>query len=303
MLGAGEIVIFDTVLDYLVLRDYFFLFNLVSSARPLWSELFMFPGRNILSKEMKFLKSIVKRVVAYESRPRVRRAVDKWRHFGLTRYCPCCKSYLRRFSACGLIPRLEAQCPLCGSLERHRLICLYVTRKTDLFDRRRKKMLHVAPEPPLSHLFRKARSVDYISADLFAPHAMVKMDITDIRYPDNTFDVIYCSHVLEHVAEDRRAMREFCRVLKPGGWAILQVPIQGNITLEDSTVIEPQERQRLFGQYDHVRQYGLDYKERLVDAGFSVKVDGFVRELDEYMIRRLGLMRKEDVYFCRKEAA
>jgi SAM-dependent methyltransferase len=262
----------------------------------------MLSGRDVLNKEMKLLKSIVKRVLAYDSRPGVRRAVDKWRHFGFTRYCPCCKAHLRRFSPCGLIPRLEAKCPLCGSLERHRLICLYVTRKTNLFDARRKKMLHVAPEPQLSHLFRKANSVDYLSADLFAPNAMVKMDITDIQYPDNTFDVIYCSHVLEHVSEDRRAMREFCRVLKPRGWAILQVPIQGNTTFEDPTVVNPQERQRLFGQYDHVRQYGLDYKERLVNAGFSVKVDDFVRELNDHTICRLGLMRKEDVYFCRKEA-
>jgi predicted SAM-dependent methyltransferase len=153
----------------------------------------------------------------------------------------------------------------------------------------------------LSQLFQKADLVDYLSADLYASNAMVKMDITDIQYSDNTFDVIYCSHVLEHVSDDRKAMREFHRVLKPRGWAILQVPIVAETTFEDSTVIHPEERRRLFGQHDHVRQYGLDYKERLISAGFSVTVDGFVRELNNRTVRRLGLIRNEDVYFCRKE--
>jgi predicted SAM-dependent methyltransferase len=128
------------------------------------------------------------------------------------------------------------------------------------------------------------------------------MDISDIQYRDNTFDVIYCSHVLEHVPDDRKALREFWRVLKVGGWAILQVPIISDVTFEDPTVTSPEERERLFGQHDHVRRYGPDYRDRLVDVGFSVTVDGFVRELDERTVGRCGLMRNEDVYFCRKEA-
>ena len=242
-------------------------------------------------------------MVGYDHLPALRSAADKWRHFGLARYCPCCRAHLRKFIPFGLIPRLEAQCPLCGSLERHRLIFLYITRKTNLFDGRQKRMLHVAPEPHLSQLFRKAEKMDYLSADLSSPEAMVKMDIMDIQYSDNTFDVIFCSHVLEHVPDDRKAMREFYRVLKPGGWAILQVPILAKATFEDSTVISREERQRLFGQYDHVRQYGLDYKDRLIDAGFCVTVADFVRQLEYRTVRRLGLMRNEDVYFCRKEAS
>ena len=163
-------------------------------------------------------------------------------------------------------------------------------------------MLHIAPEPHLSQLFQKANLVDYLSADLCASKAMVKMDITDIRYSDNTFDVIYCSHVLEHVFDDRKAMREFYRVLKPSGWAILQVPILADKTFEDSAVVYPEERERLFGQHDHVRQYGRDYKDRLIDAGFRVRVVGFVKELSNRTVRRLGLMRNEDVYFCWKDA-
>jgi SAM-dependent methyltransferase len=183
---------------------------------------------------------------------------------------------------------------------------LYLTQKTNLFDGKQKKMLHVAPEPELSRLIQKADYINYLSADLFAPElmvkVMVKMDVTDIQYPDNTFDVIYCSHVLEHIPDDRKAMREFCRVLKAGGWAILQVPITANATFEDPTVISPKERERLFGQNDHVRRYGPDYKDRLIEAGFSVTVDPFVRELDSRTIKCLGLMRDEDVYLCRKEA-
>jgi len=251
---------------------------------------------------MKILKSVAKRVIGYDRLLQLRRAGERWIHFGLARFCPCCKARVRRFTPLGLVKRPEAKCPVCGSLERHRLMWLYMTQKTNLFDGNQKKMLHVAPEPELSSLIQKADYINYLSADLSAPNAMVKMDITDIQYPDNTFDVIYCSHVFEHLQDDRKAMGEFYRVLKPGGWAILQVPITADTTFEDPTVISPKERERLFGQHDHVRRYGPDYKDRLMEAGFSVTVDGFVRELDNRTVRRFGLMRDEDVYFCRKQA-
>jgi SAM-dependent methyltransferase len=162
-------------------------------------------------------------------------------------------------------------------------------------------MLHVAPEYQLSRLFQEADCIDYLSADLSSPTAMVRMDITDIQYPDASFDVIYCSHVLEHVSDDQRAMRELHRVLQPGGWAILQVPISADATFEDPTVTSPEAREELFGQDDHLRRYGPDYVDRLAAVGFSVSVDGFVRELNDREIIRCGLMRSEDVYFCRKE--
>lgn len=232
----------------------------------------------------------------------IRKFVNRITNLGTERYCPCCRASVRRFLPYGLERREEARCPVCAALERHRLIWLYFTQKTDLFDGTPRKMLHVAPEPQLSRHFSSKEYIDYLSADLMDPRAMVKMDITDIQFPDNTFDVIYCSHVLEHVPDDRNAMREFYRVLKPGGWAILQVPITAETTFEDPTVTSPEERERLFGQHDHVRRYGPDYKDRLADAGFSVKVDGFVRALDEKEIARMGLMQSEDVYFCAKPA-
>ena len=272
------------------------------------------------SKEMNVLKSIAKRVIPREHRLQLRIVGERWKnrwihfgfaqrwiHFGFARFCPCCKARLRRFTPCGLAERYalgqrqEAICPVCQSKERHRLVWLYMTEKANLFDGNQKKMLHVAPEPELSELIQKADYINYLSADLTAPNAMVKMDITDIQYPDSTFDVIYCSHVLEHVYDDRKAMREFYRVLKPGGWAILQVPITADTTFEDPTASSPKERERLFGQFDHVRRYGPDYKDRLMGVGFSVTVDGFVRELDDRAVRRFGLMRDEDVYFCRKQ--
>ncbi len=225
------------------------------------------------------------------------------RYFGLSRYCPCCKAHLRKMVPYGIVPRAEAKCPVCGSLERHRLILMYMKQRTDLFDGRPKKMLHVAPERQLARWFSECPSIDYLSADLLSSTAMVKMDITDIQYPDHTFDVIYCSHVLEHVPDDRRAMREFLRVLRPGGWAILQVPIMADRTIEDPTVTSPDERLRLFGQKDHVRRYGPDYANRLSESGFIVTVDHFGREQSDETVRRMGLVRDEDVFFCRKPAA
>jgi SAM-dependent methyltransferase len=189
---------------------------------------------------------------------------------------------------------------VCESLERHRLVYLYMSRKTDLFDGRPKKLLHVAPEPQLARLFQQAGYLEYLSADLTSETAMVQMDLTDIPYPDDTFDVEYCSHVLEHVDDDRGAMRELHRVLKPGGWAILQVPITAERTFEDPTVTSPDQRERLFGQADHVRRYGPDYAQRLSTAGFSVTVDGFARTLGRREAERFGLMPEEDVYLCRK---
>ena len=131
---------------------------------------------------------------------------------------------------------------------------------------------------------------------------MVHMDITDIRFPDESFDVIYASHVLEHVDDDRRAIRELHRVLRTGGWAVLPVPIHGKETREDPSVTDPEERQRLFGQSDHVRKYGRDgeYERRLRGSGFDVTVEGFVRELGPESVRRYRLDPADDIYVCTK---
>ena len=128
---------------------------------------------------------------------------------------------------------------------------------------------------------------------------MVEMDITDIQYPDDSFDAIYCSHVLEHVPDDAKAMSELYRVLKPGGWAILAVPIRGDTTFEDPTTTEPEERERLFGQSDHVRYYGKDFKDRLEAAGFEVKVDDYPSQIPQGLVEYHSLSLA-DIYYCEK---
>lgn len=182
---------------------------------------------------------------------------------------------------------------------------LWLPRGTDLFDARKKKLLQIAPNGPerlLAQFIQTVKSIDYLSGDLSNPLAMVNMDITDIHYPDNSFDVILCSHVLEHVPEDRKAMAELFRVLTPGGWAILQVPITAEQTFEDASVIDPLERDRLFGQFDHVRRYGRDFRDRLESAGFIVEVLPASELFTPLEIVRSELVADEDqgIWLCRK---
>ncbi|HEY8259045.1 MAG TPA: methyltransferase domain-containing protein [Gemmatimonadales bacterium] len=220
---------------------------------------------------------------------------------GTSRWCPVCNRSSRRFRTYGLVPREEAECPQCGALERHRLVWLYFTGRTDLFDGREKRVLHVAPEPCLEDRFRRRLGEGYLTGDLLDPHAMERMDITDIRHPDESFDVVYCSHVLEHVPDDRRAMRELHRVLKKDGWAVLLVPITVERTVEDPTITDPAERERLFGQHDHVRRYGSDYVDRLREAGFEVSVTEVSDLLGEDERRWMGLSRSAArIYGCRR---
>jgi ubiquinone/menaquinone biosynthesis C-methylase UbiE len=129
---------------------------------------------------------------------------------------------------------------------------------------------------------------------------MLRADITDLPFDDNRFDAIYCSHVLEHVPDDRKAMSELRRVLRPGGWAVLQVPIKLIVTYEDSAVTTPEDRERVFGQSDHVRIYGLDYKDRLREVGFKVTIVQYAKELSEEDLRLSAISRDEDIYLCEK---
>jgi FkbM family methyltransferase len=145
-------------------------------------------------------------------------------------------------------------------------------------------------------------NIDYLSADIGSPLAKVQMDITDIKYPDDHFDVIICNHVLEHIPDDWKAMAELYRVLKPRGWAILQVPISLSLnqTYEDPLVTSPEERERAFGQNDHVRIYAKDYRDRLERVGFSVEIFSFVKDFGESSIHKYGLSKDENIYVCSK---
>ena len=218
---------------------------------------------------------------------------------GNKRYCPICKKSSRKFGKFGRIPRFDVRCMHCFSLERHRLIWTYLQRKTDLFDGSLKKLLHVAPERGLGKSLKNYLGEGYLSGDLDSPMAMVQMDITDIKYPDDSFDVIYCSHVLEHVPKDRQAISELFRVLKLGGWAIILVPITVEKTFEDPSVKTSKERLKIFGQEDHVRRYGPDFTQRLTKAGFKVsEIKAFDFLSDEEINRmRIG---SDSIFICKK---
>ncbi len=163
-------------------------------------------------------------------------------------------------------------------------------------------MLHVAPEPFFAQRFDAVPNLDYLSADLLRPNAMVKMDITDIQYPDASFSVIYCSHVLEHVPDDRKAIGEFFRVLRPGGWALLNVPISGETTYEDPSITDPAEREKHFGQWNHVRVCGRDYIERMRNAGFDAETLRGRDLATESECRRIGFGMNNQLQFCKKPA-
>ena len=220
---------------------------------------------------------------------------------GNARQCPVCGRPSRRFFRAGRVPREEALCGHCGALDRHRLVWVFFLRKTNLFDGLRKRMLHVAPDKCIQRNLRMRLGDGYVTADLEDPRVMVTMDIACMPYSDESFDVIYCSHVLEHVRDDRRALKEFHRVLKKDGWAVLLVPITAERTREDPAVEDPVERRRLFGQEDHFRRYGPDYVERLHEAGFRVSVTGVADLCTAGEAGLFGLTANSgEIYYCTK---
>ncbi len=187
------------------------------------------------------------------------------------------------------------------SLERHRLLWLYLKEKTDFFIAPL-KVLHFAPEQAFYKRFRKLKNLEYTTTDLNSPLADVKADICNLPFKDNSYDFIICNHVLEHIPDDAKAMSELYRILKPGGTAILQIPqdMDREETYEDFNITDPKEREKHFGQYDHVRVYGLDYFDRLRSAGFKVEEVDFTSELTDEEIERFRLAKGEIIPVVRK---
>jgi predicted SAM-dependent methyltransferase len=259
-------------------------------------------------------KSLIRRLIPKKYHTQVANSYIRWKCFGFKFKCPFCRGHFRKLLPAGLdFPvlkeknvvgggyRLNATCPHCYSSDRERLIYLYLKNKTNLFYENL-KLLHVAPEENLQKILMVWTNIDYVSADLDSPLAMIKMDITKIPYKDNSFNVVICNHVLEHIPNDRQAMSDLYRVLKPGGWAILQVPISLSLdrTYEDPTTTAPDEREERFGQSDHVRIYAKDYKDRLENVGFTVDVYSFREEFGDSTINKYALAKDEDLYLASK---
>ena len=168
------------------------------------------------------------------------------------------------------------------SLERHRLLWLYLQNETNFFSDNL-KVLHFAPEQAFYKRFRKLKNLDYTTTDLNSPLADVKADICNLPFQDDAFDIILCNHVLEHIDDDRTAMNELYRVLKPGGYGVFQIPqdLNRDVTFEDDTITDKKERANIFGQYDHVRIYGRDYFDKLRSVGFKVEKVDYTSKLTE----------------------
>jgi predicted SAM-dependent methyltransferase len=217
--------------------------------------------------------------------------------------CPCCG---KKFSTFKMWDPNDPEdknkvCPGCGSQSRHRTILLYLQKETNIFSERA-RLLHFAPEIFLIGHFRKNKLLEYYTADLFSPYSQYTIDITNIAFPENSFDRIICLHVLEHIVEDRKAMTELFRILKPGGWALVQVPTDYTLdsTVEDASVTSPDRRKEMFGQHDHVRICGNDYADRLKNAGFNVDRVDYLKRLDAPLKQKYGLMEREDFFICTK---
>ena len=199
------------------------------------------------------------------------------------------------------IQRKNVLSPSTLSLERHRLLWLFLQQETDFFSAE-KKVLHMAPEQCFLSLFRKQKNLAYITADLYSPIADVKADICNLPFEENSFDVVFCNHVLEHIADDTKAMQELYRVLKPGGMGIFQIPQDLNraTTFEDNSITDHKERARLFGQYDHVRVYGRDYFNKLRAIGFRVDEVDYTQQISPEMVERFCLSKGEVLPVCYK---
>ena len=198
-------------------------------------------------------------------------------------------------------PRENVLSPSTLSLERHRLLWLYLKNETDFFTAPL-KVLHFAPEQAFYKKFRSLKNLDYTTTDLLSPLADVKADICNLPFEDDSYDVVLCNHVLEHIPDDTQAMRELYRVLKPGGWGIFQIPqdLERQVTFEDDSITNQKERTQIFGQYDHVRIYGRDYFDKLRSIGFTVEEVDYTTQLSKTENDRYRLATGEIIPFVRK---
>jgi SAM-dependent methyltransferase len=230
-----------------------------------------------------------------------------WLYRGDAIECPICSGQFRKF-----MPRIQppsrpnragARCPRCGAFERHRHLWLFFDEWRVLFEEQL-RVLHFAPEPSISSRLSGRQNLDYVAADLNPTASAVRADITRLPFADASFDVIICSHVLEHVAAEERALLELRRVLKPTGCAILLVPIdlQRRQTFEDRAIVDRGTRERAFGKSDHVRVYGRDFPDRVARAGFDLRDASQQARLGAAAVRRYGLKRHDQIFVATPKA-
>ena len=230
------------------------------------------------------MKGFIKYILNHVPRPILQRIagwavpiMGLW-YIGKGKECPLCGCRRRKFLPYGYVTQREnALCPNCLALERHRTLWLWLLRESDIGRGAMAlpRLLHVAPEVALMRKFHKiyaAQPADYVTADLESPLADLHFDIQHIPLEDESFDAVICNHIMEHVEDDKQAMREIKRILRKGGWGVILSPVdmQRETTFEDDTITDEAERSRIFGQYDHRRIYGRDYAKRLEEAGFEV---------------------------------
>ena len=199
------------------------------------------------------------------------------------------------------IQRPNILSPSTLSLERHRLMWLYLKKETDFFSGKH-RVLHMAPEQCFISRFKKMKNLDYVTADLYSPIVDVKANILDLPFEDNSFDIVFCNHVLEHIEDDVKAMSELFRVMKTGGMGIFQIPqdIDRKKTYEDFSITKPEDRKAHFGQYDHVRIYGMDFFDRLRKVGFTVNEIEYSKTLPKDLVDRFRLAKGEILPVCLK---
>lgn len=218
--------------------------------------------------------------------------------------CPVCERNFSKFLSYGsdIAHRENVLCPYDLTLERHRLMWLYLRDQSNFFSAQHLDVLHIAPEQCFHGKFKIQKNLNYVTGDLVSPLADLHFDLHSIPLEENAFDVIFCNHVLEHVDDAMQCMRELYRVMKPGGWGIMQVPqdFSRDTTYEDASIISPEDREKHFWQKDHVRLFGKDYPQWLEKAGFTVEKFDKESKYDAKMIERYRLQQKEILYIVRK---